>query len=62
MNLKVFDRWGKVVFSSTDPYERWDGTFKDEELDQAVFHYVLDIKLFFENKPRQVKGNVTLIR
>jgi gliding motility-associated-like protein len=62
MNLKVFDRWGKVVFSSTDPDDRWDGTFKDEELDQAVFHYVLDIKLFSENEYRLVKGNVTLIR
>jgi gliding motility-associated-like protein len=62
MNLKVFDRWGKVVFSSTDPNERWDGTFKDEELDQAVFHYILDIKLFSESEYRLVKGNVTLIR
>lgn len=24
--LKIFDRWGNELFSTTDPYEAWDGT------------------------------------
>jgi gliding motility-associated-like protein len=26
--LAVYNRWGQVIFSTTDPYKGWDGTFK----------------------------------
>jgi gliding motility-associated-like protein len=28
--LWVYDRWGKQMFHSTDPFEKWDGTVNNE--------------------------------
>ena len=61
MELKVFDRWGELVFLTTDQNEGWDGTFRDKPVDPAVFVYWLkavcaDGQTFFK------KGNVTVIR
>ncbi|HEX2617574.1 MAG TPA: gliding motility-associated C-terminal domain-containing protein, partial [Flavobacteriales bacterium] len=40
--LSVFDRWGHRLFSTTDPYEPWDGTSKGTALPQGM--YVWKIK------------------
>ncbi|MCF8459304.1 MAG: gliding motility-associated C-terminal domain-containing protein [Flavobacteriales bacterium] len=40
--LWVFDRWGKQMFHSTDPFEKWDGTLNNEgnhEPVPAVYSY-----------------------
>ena len=60
-NLKVYNRWGQLVFESTDQQISWDGTQNGEELNTAVFAYVLT----FTNNTgtEQVRsGNVTLIK
>jgi len=41
----IFDRWGQLVFYTTDPKEAWDGTFKGEKAQQDV--YV--VKVTFKN-------------
>jgi gliding motility-associated-like protein len=35
--LKVFNRYGELVFSSKDPYKKWDGTFKGKKSGNNVF-------------------------
>ena len=61
MELKVFDRWGELVFETTDQSQGWDATYKGKPVDPAVFVYWLeatcaDGQEFFK------KGNVTVIR
>ena len=61
MDLKVFDRWGELVFSTTRQSEGWDATFKGKAVDPDVYVYWLDVtcgdgQTFFK------KGNVTVIR
>jgi gliding motility-associated-like protein len=62
MDLKVFDRWGELVFETTDPSGSWDGKFKGKELDPAVFVYTLDILLISDTEEQHFKGNLTLIK
>lgn len=40
--FSIFDRWGQMIFTSTDPQEGWDGTFKGEKAPQDV--YVVKVK------------------
>lgn len=59
--FRVYDRWGELVFETTDQTVGWDGTFKGKECDPAVFDYYVEItcidqETFFK------KGNITLIR
>lgn len=62
MDLKVFDRWGELVYESSDPNGSWDGKFKGKELDPAVYVYVLDILLISDTEEQHLKGNLTLIK
>lgn len=60
--FRIFDRWGKLVFETTDPTQRWDGTVNGED---ALFGvYVYDVDAFCGEDGRRIhkSGNVTLIR
>lgn len=61
MIFRIFDRWGEMVFESTDPTIGWDGTFKDRKLDPDVYDFYLDVTCIGGLKSI-VKGNVTLMK
>lgn len=55
--LRIYDRWGNLVFSSTDIDTGWDGTFNGKPMNSAVFvYYILSGGSVID------KGNVTLLR
>lgn len=62
-NFYVFDRWGNIVFHTTDIYEKWDGTWqnKGDMVQQDVYVYKIQ---FTDNmgKDHETIGSVTLIR
>lgn len=63
LNLRqfsVFDRWGNVVFRTTDITKGWNGTYQGQNLDTGTYVYL--IKGVFKDKEVTVKGTVTLIR
>lgn len=62
MTLRVFDRWGELIFETTNPEIAWDGTYKGKKLNAAVFVYTLEIKLSNETEKQKLSGNVTLIK
>jgi gliding motility-associated-like protein len=61
-NLEIFNRWGEVVFSTTNKNSRgWDG--KLGGVDQPMGTYVYVIKVVFKNRvSKTFKGNVSLLR
>jgi gliding motility-associated-like protein len=43
--IKIFNRWGRVIYESTDPDFRWDGTTKNgDEASDGVYYYVMHAK------------------
>ena len=61
MTFRVFNRYGQMVFESTDPSIGWDGRFKDKEENAGVFVYTLDYELV-DGTSSSTSGNVTLVR
>ena len=61
MQLKVFDRWGELVFETTDQDVGWDGTYKGKPVDPAVFVYWLKA-VCADGQSFLKKGNITVIR
>jgi gliding motility-associated-like protein len=57
----VFNRWGEKVFETNDKNVGWDGTFKGELMNTAVFVFRLEGKTY-DGKGYSMKGNVTLVR
>ncbi len=61
MRFQIYNRWGQLVFETTDRFKGWDGTFKGEPQEMDVFGYLLDVT-FFDGSKRTKKGNITLLR
>jgi gliding motility-associated-like protein len=61
MIFRIFDRWGEMVFETTDQSIGWDGTFRGKKLDPDVYVYYADITCV-GGLNEIVKGNVTLMK
>ena len=61
MVLKIYDRWGELVFETDKQNVGWDGTFKGALVDPAVFVYYMEITCV-DGQEYFKKGNVTVIR
>jgi len=60
--FKVYNRWGQLVFQSTNWQDRWDGTIKGIPQQPGVFVWMLS---YTHRDTKQIvfkKGTVTLIR
>lgn len=60
--LQVFDRWGELVFETSNIAIKWDGSYRGKDLDAGVFVYQLSGRLKKSIEPFYLKGNVTLVR
>jgi gliding motility-associated-like protein len=59
--LRIYNRYGQVVFSTTRITEGWDGTFKNVPQPVGAYTYILEMKGLSGKKIDQ-KGTVVLIR
>lgn len=57
--FRIYDRWGKLMFISDSPNERWDGTFNNQPVPEGTYFYLLVAKNLKEFK---LEGTVNLIR
>ncbi|MBK6482766.1 MAG: gliding motility-associated C-terminal domain-containing protein [Chitinophagaceae bacterium] len=60
-DLKIFNRWGQLVYISSDPDGYWDGNFEGLPEEMGAFIYSLSIR-FSNGISRVMNGNITLIR
>ena len=59
--FEIYNRWGQVIYSSTDINAGWDGTYKGK--DQEVGTYVYLVKVLTpKGETLSARGNVTLLR
>lgn len=59
--LRIYDRWGELMFSSTDFGERWDGRFRGKELNPGVYVYYMEA-VCPDNRPFTKVGNITVLK
>jgi gliding motility-associated-like protein len=57
----VYNRWGEMVFESTDINNVWDGTYRGKKLENGIFVYYLKIKLLSESEGINQSGNISLV-
>lgn len=56
--IKVYNRWGNLVFESIGYDTPWDGTYNGNPVGVSVFYYTIDLK----NGEPVRKGSVTVTR
>lgn len=60
--IDIFNRWGRKVYSSTQPGLGWDGTIGKGQASPGVYFYVIEAQGFLENEKYKLHGTITLIR
>lgn len=61
LQFTIYNRYGEVVFQSSDQNIGWDGTFKNRDENPGVFTWVLHYDLT-TGKKGMIKGNTTLVK
>ena len=63
-HLTIYDRWGHVVFESSNLYERWNGTNNNGEfyVQTNIFNYRLVYKIRGTFDLKEVSGSINLIK
>ena len=59
--MRIYDRWGKILFLTNDHNNGWNGTTKGKKLTPGLYSYQIsftDIKF----KEHKLKGTVALIK
>ncbi|MEO6229327.1 MAG: gliding motility-associated C-terminal domain-containing protein [Ferruginibacter sp.] len=56
--IKIFDRYGKLVFESTGLLKDWNGNYKNSAAPSGAYTYLIDLK---NNRP-VLKGWVMIVR
>lgn len=60
-SMKIYNRYGQVIFSSSDQYKKWDGQYKNKPAPVGLYPWILT----YANKngyPQTEQGTVMLIR
>ncbi|MEO5571540.1 MAG: gliding motility-associated C-terminal domain-containing protein [Bacteroidia bacterium] len=61
-DLKVFSRWGELVFATASKNDLWDGSFNSKKALQGIYVYTLRYRGFENNNISVKTGFVTLLR
>jgi len=61
MHLRIYNRWGQLIFQSRDINQGWDGKYNGKEAPVEAYAYVLSL-VFKSGKTLQKQGNITLLR
>ena len=59
--MKIYDRWGQIIYHTTEKNKPWDGTINNNETQAGIYTYsivVTDLK----DKPHKFVGAFTLIK
>jgi len=59
--MRVYNRWGEMIFESSDLSQGWDGTYHNTPLNSGVYVYLIYYE-FCDGNEGVLDGNVTLIR
>jgi gliding motility-associated-like protein len=59
--FKVFNRFGHLVFYTTDIAKGWEGTYQDQPCEVGTYYYQVEL-VYPDGKLKRVKGDVVLLR
>lgn len=61
ISLHIYNRFGQLIFTSTDITKKWDGTFKNVPQENGLYIYTLNLKTP-DKRTITRKGKLVLIR
>ena len=59
--LRIYNRWGDVIFETNDVSNQWDGTYRGDPVNPGVYVYYLEARCL-DNELYTVTGNITVLK
>jgi gliding motility-associated-like protein len=59
-NVKIFNRWGSLIYESDDYQNDWDGEYKAKPLPAGVYFYIITLEK--NGEVESFEGSLTIIR
>jgi large repetitive protein len=60
-NMKIYNRWGELLFESNDKNKGWDGYYRGQLCKSDVYAFKIQVE-FSDGQSLQKIGDITLIR
>lgn len=60
--MTIVNRWGRKVFSTTNPGDGWDGKINGKKAAEGVYFYYIEAKGYNEGERMELKNALHLIR
>ncbi|NLR77766.1 gliding motility-associated C-terminal domain-containing protein [Chitinophaga eiseniae] len=60
--LRIFNRWGEMIFMTSDNHKGWDGKYKGVPVDVGTYVWWLTYKKVAGGNANVLKGEVTVVR
>jgi gliding motility-associated-like protein len=60
--MRIFNRWGELLFETNDPAAGWNGTYKGTLVEEDTYVYVIDYSTMCGGDTRKRTGHVNVIR
>lgn len=61
-NLKLFNRWGEIIWESNDPSVSWDGTYNGKLVQDGMYIWFMECADSENDKRYTFQGHVNVIR
>jgi gliding motility-associated-like protein len=61
-DLRIFNRWGEMIFLSKDSQTGWDGKYQGRLVENGTYVWLLSYKKIMGGSVNVVKGEITVIR
>lgn len=59
--MRIYNRWGELIFESTDVRRGWDGNYRGQPSPQDAYVYQLWVR-FVDGREVERNGDITLLR
>lgn len=61
-NLKIYNRWGQVIWESFDPTDYWDGTYNGELVQSGIYTWTIEAKDKMNDAKYNFSGHINVLR
>lgn len=61
-NLKIFNRWGEIIWESNDAEVGWDGVYGGKLVQDGTYTWLIEFKTAFNDERKRITGHVNVIK
>lgn len=57
-NMKIFNRWGEIIFETNDDKIGWDGTYNGQVVQDGIYNWTIEFKTMASDERISISGHV----